>query len=214
MDYNPHAVQNSYDQVAEEYAAHFFNELQYKPLDRALLDYFADQVRGLGIVADLGCGPGQIARYLHDCGVATLGIDLSPEMVSIARQRSPEIPFQQGSMLALDVADESWIGITAFYSVIHVPHNDMPQVMHEAYRALRSGGLMLLAFHVGEETINLDQWWDKAVDVDFNFYDFAKLECALEAAGFVIEARIERRPYVPVEHPSQRGYIFARKTKT
>lgn len=211
MEHNPQTVQASYDQVAEEYATYFFDELQHKPLDRALLDYFAEQVCALGPVADLGCGPGQVARYLHDHGVTTLGIDLSSEMISLARQRSPEIPFQQGSMLALDVADNVWGGITAFYSVIHVARDDLPRVMHEAYRALRSGGMMLLAFHVGQETIHLDQWWDKAVDIDFNFYDFATLEGALEAAGFVVEARIERRPYIPFEHPSQRGYVFARK---
>ena len=212
MAHQSDALQASYNQVAKEYANHFFDELQHKPLDRALLDYFAEQVRELGPVADLGCGPGQIARSLHGRGLTTIGIDLSPEMVSLARQLSPEIPFEQGSMLALDVADNTWGGITAFYSVIHVARDDLPHVMHEAYRALRSGGMMLIAFHVGQETIHLDQWWDKAVDIDFNFYDFATVEHALESAGFLVETRIERRPYVPIEHPSQRGYVFARKT--
>ena len=62
------ATQAGYDAVAEEYAERFFDELAAKPLDRALLDCLAELTRGLGVVADIGCGPGQIARYLADHG--------------------------------------------------------------------------------------------------------------------------------------------------
>jgi hypothetical protein len=55
-----------YDRVAEEYVKRIFEELAHKPLDRALLDRFAEQMRGLGPACDVGCGPGQVARYLHD----------------------------------------------------------------------------------------------------------------------------------------------------
>ena len=56
------ATQAGYDAVAEEYAARFFDELAAKPLDRALLDCLVELTRGLGVIADMGCGPGQIAR--------------------------------------------------------------------------------------------------------------------------------------------------------
>ena len=82
------ALQSSYDRVAAEYAERFFHELDYKPFDRALLDYLTSQVHGLGPVADIGCGPGQIARYLADRGIPVLGIDLAPEMVTLARRRA------------------------------------------------------------------------------------------------------------------------------
>ena len=59
-------VQASYDRVAGEYARHIYDELRHKPLDRQLLDRFADRVKGAGVTCDLGCGPGQVARYLHD----------------------------------------------------------------------------------------------------------------------------------------------------
>src|SRR5262245_81656 len=94
-------TQQSYDRLAEEYAARIFGELAGKPLDRALLDCLAEQVGSLGPVADIGCGPGHVARYLHERGVPALGIDLSPEMVARARHLSPDISFEQGNMLAL-----------------------------------------------------------------------------------------------------------------
>src|SRR5262245_8181879 len=86
MDERTRAVQTSYDRVAAPYAARFSYELAQKPLDRALLDYFAEQVRGRGPVVDVGCGPGQVAHYLHTRGVPVSGLDLSPEMVAHARR--------------------------------------------------------------------------------------------------------------------------------
>src|SRR5271166_5296731 len=86
-------VQLGYDRVAEEYARHLFDELREKPQDRELLDRFADRVRGGGLVCDLGCGPGQVARYLHEREVEVCGLDLSPGMVEQARQSNPGIEF-------------------------------------------------------------------------------------------------------------------------
>src|SRR5689334_11444006 len=107
------ATQAGYDAVAEEYGARFFDELAAKPLDRALLDCLVELTRGRGMVADIGCGPGQIARYLADHGAEATGIDLAPEMVKLAQRLSPDIPFQQGDMLALDLEDDSLAGIAA-----------------------------------------------------------------------------------------------------
>jgi SAM-dependent methyltransferase len=205
------ALRASYDAVAEEYARQFFDELAHKPLDRALLDCFAEQVRGLGTVGELGCGPGQIARYLRERGVPMVGIDLSPQMVAIAQRLTPEIPFHQGTMLALDVADAAWGGIVAFYSIIHVPPDALPQVFGEFHRVLRAGGLALLSFHVGDERAHRDEWWGHPVSFDAQFYQPERIADLLELAGFSVEARLVRRPYAAVEHPSQRGYILARK---
>jgi len=91
-------LQADYDPVAEEYAEKFFHELQHKPFDRELLDRFATRVQGLGPVCDLGCGPGQIARYLHERGVDAFGVDLSPAMVEVAQRLNPGIHFEQGDM--------------------------------------------------------------------------------------------------------------------
>ena len=81
--------QNSYDCVADEYVRRIFDELRHKPLDRQLLDRFAARVRHAGVACDMGCGPGQVARYLHERGVEVCGVDLSPAMVERARQLTP-----------------------------------------------------------------------------------------------------------------------------
>jgi SAM-dependent methyltransferase len=206
--------QTSYDQVADEYVRRIFDELQHKPLDRQLLDRFAASVRDVGPACDMGCGPGHVARYLHERGVQVCGVDLSPAMVERARRLTPAVEFRQGDMMALDAPDGAWAGVAAFYSIIHIPRGDMTQALGELRRVLRPGGLLLLAFHIGDDAIHLDEWWGQKVCVDFFFFRPAEAADCLRATGFEIEEIIEREPYPDVEHQSRRAYVFARRPKT
>jgi SAM-dependent methyltransferase len=204
-------LQASYDRVADEYAARLFDELQYKPIDRQLLDRLAAGVPAGGLICDLGCGPGQVARYLHDHGACVIGVDLSAQMIAQARQLNPDLEFQPGNLLALDVAAEAWAGIAAFYSIIHLPREDVMTALHELKRVLQPGGLLLVAFHLGTEVLHLDEWWERPVSVDFVFFLASEMQAYLQAAGFSIEDLIERPPYPEIEYQSHRAYILARK---
>ncbi len=204
-------IQNGYDRVAAEYARRIFGELEHKPLDRQLLDRFALRVQRLGPVCDLGCGPGHVARYLHEREVQVIGLDLSAEMVEQARRLNPGIAFRQGNMLALDLDDGAWGGIVAFYSIIHFSRTDRTVALAEMNRVLRPGGLLLMAFHVGDQPVHLDEWWGQPVSMDFLFFSPIEISDSLRAGGFAIEETVEREPYPDVEHPSRRAYILARK---
>ena len=206
-----HNVQSAYDRVADEYVRRIYDELRHKPLDRQLLDQFAEQVRGAGLTCDLGCGPGHIARYLHDRAVPVCGIDLSAEMVVRARQLDPDVEFTQGNMLALDVPDAAWAGIVAFYAIVNLPRGDVVRALAEMWRVLQPGGLLLLGLHLGDETVHLDEWWGHEVSIDFYFFPSDEVADMVRSAGFEIEETIERDPYPDVEHQSRRAYIFARK---
>jgi len=204
-------VKTSYDRVADEYVRRLFDELEHKPLDRQLLDRFAASVRDLGPACDMGCGPGQVARYLHERGVQINGVDLSPELVKRAQGLTPGIKFQEGDMKALDAPDGAWAGIVAFYCLIHIPRSEMVSTLRELRRVLRPGGLLLLSFHIGDDALHLDDWWGEKVCLDFFLFQSAEMRGYLTAAGFEIEEIIEREPYPEVEHQSRRSYIFARR---
>src|SRR5437868_1831631 len=115
MKRNQRELQSSYDRVAEDYAEEFYGEMEKKPFDRKMLDWLIEKVGEAGVICDMGCGPGQIARYLHDHGAKVCGIDLSTEMLKQAQRLHPGISFQQGDMLALtEIADNSYGGVAAF----------------------------------------------------------------------------------------------------
>jgi SAM-dependent methyltransferase len=203
-------TRESYDELAATYTERLFTELAGKPLDRHLLNRLAEDVREHGLVADLGCGPGHVARYLHDQGVRMLGIDLSPRMIDSARQRSPGIEFRVGDMRALDLPAGALAGIVAFYSLIHIDEREMGATLRELRRVLAPGGLLLVAFHIGEETVHRDELWGHPVSLDFRFLMPSPMVARLIEAGFVVLERVEREPYPEVEHPSRRCYLLAR----
>jgi ubiquinone/menaquinone biosynthesis C-methylase UbiE len=209
------SIRESYDRLAEEYARRISNELQHKPLDRELLDRFAAAVAGRGDICDMGCGPGHVARYLRNAGATVFGLDLSPQMLQEARKVSPDISFREGNMLALDLQNGSLAGIAAFYAIVNIPHKSLPTVFREMARVLQPGGVLLLAFHLGDEAIHENELWGQQISMDFFLFQTSAIRHELEKAGLAIEEIIEREPYAPeVEYQSRRAYIFARKPST
>lgn len=206
------SIRRSYDQLADEYTRRLFGELQNKPFDRKLLDRFAAQIRGYGEVCDMGCGPGHVTRYLRDAGTAVFGLDLSSKMLEEARRLSPDILFREGNMMALDLPDGGLAGITAFYAIVNIPKGSLPSVFREMERVLRPGGLLLLAFHIGDEVLHEEELWGRTISMDFLLFPPSEIRQSLEAAGLVVEEIVEREPYAPdVEYQSRRAYILARK---
>jgi len=204
-------IRENYDRLAQEYANHLADELRHKPLDRELLARFANETKGHGDVCDLGCGPGHIARYLHDLGANVFGLDISPGMVEQACSLNPGLSFRVGNMLAMDIPAETLGGIVAFYAIVNIPRETLTAAFHEMFRVLRRDGLLLISFHIGNETVRPDELWGKRVTMDFFLLPPAEIARGLEQAGFAVEEVVERDPYPDVEYPSRRAYIFARR---
>jgi SAM-dependent methyltransferase len=206
-------IHKSYDQIADEYARRIYHELQGKPFDRELLSRFAREVTGRGEVCDMGCGPGHVAQYLKSLGANVFGLDISSAMLEQARRLNPDILFREGDMLALDLPDSKLAGIVAFYAIVNTPKESLPDVFRQMFRVLQAGGMLLLAFHIGDEVTHYDELWERPVALDFFYFQPVDIRRLLEAVGFTIEDVIEREPYAPdVEHQSRRAYILARKT--
>jgi len=96
--------------VAREYDRRLGGELDVKPLNRALLTALVELV-GTGTIADVGCGPGHVTRYLAELHTDVLGVDLSPAMITIARERAPQLTFTTGSFAHISLLSAATAGL-------------------------------------------------------------------------------------------------------
>lgn len=213
-----HATRTAYDIVAVDYERLLRDELNAKPLNRAMLTAFSDfvqaqaQAPGTGPVADLGCGPGHITAHLHSLGVDAFGIDLSPEMIAVARRTHPGLRFEEGSMTGLDLKDGSLGGVIAWYSTVHTPPELLPTVFAECHRVLAPGGHMLLAFKAGDRLRHLDQAYGHELSLDVYWMSPDHVAGLMSEAGFGMTARMVREPDES-EKPRQgrQAFFLARK---
>jgi SAM-dependent methyltransferase len=203
-------IRLSYDALAERYSARLGDELAYKPLDRALLRALIEQQPPGAPIADLGCGPGHVAAWLACNGIRSVGIDMSPGMVAVGQREHPEVEFRQGDLLSLPASDGEFGSAVAFDSIIHLSADEMAPACAEFRRVLAPGGRLLVAFHIGDEVRHVDELWGQRVDLDFRFLETAAVVEVLDAAGFEIEAQLERTNY-PEEVETRRAYLLARR---
>jgi len=113
-----------------------------------LLDEFAP-VGNSGLLVDVGCGPGRLARYLKDRrGLRYLGTDVVPELLEVARSECgrPDWRFEEVSGFHIPLEAGS-ADVVAFFSVFT---NMLPEqsflLVREAARALRSGGRVVISY--------------------------------------------------------------------
>jgi ubiquinone/menaquinone biosynthesis C-methylase UbiE len=211
MGQDPRKVETMYDSVAKEYAENFRDEHQHKPMDRAILRRFSEEIRNRAPVWDLGCGPGQTTAFLKNLGLQISGLDISARILEQARTLHPEIRFKKGSLLDLEFDDESIAGAVAFYAIVHFSKDQVQTAFQEIFRVLKPGGIFLLSFHIGQEKMHLDEFLGMAVDIDFMFFTTDFIRRILEGCGFERIEVIEREPYPEVEYQSRRAYVFAYK---
>jgi SAM-dependent methyltransferase len=100
-----------------------------------------------GLVVDLGAGSGITARTLTDAGYEVLGVELSPDMVELARRRAPAARFVRSSLL--DAELPACVAVSAIGECLNYAAD--PRAARErlgglfarVHRALRPGGLFL-----------------------------------------------------------------------
>jgi SAM-dependent methyltransferase len=209
-------VRAAYDTIAGDYDRHIGDELDSKPLDRKLLETITELVKE-GTIADVGCGPGHVTRFLAALHDDVIGIDLSPQMIAVAKDRAPNLRFLVASMLDLPVASGQWAGAVALYSIIHFDESERADAWRQLAKAVRPDGWLLVAFHVDSAEADVggakhvSEWFGHAVDLDGHFLDPASVTSEIEGAGFSVVARLERIPNRAIEYPSRRCYVLAQR---
>lgn len=206
-------TRDGYDRTAAPYAERFHHHLDDKPLDLAMLNAFAAlvAVTPRRRIVDVGCGTGATTAILSGKGVEVFGIDLSPNMISQAQRLNPDLSFRVGSMLDLDVPDAHVGGVCAWYSTIHVPDAHLSAVFEEFRRVLIPGGLVLLAFQIGDEPRVLREAFGRDVELMFFRRQPHDVARRLERAGLQRRAELVRESYGDGMECTPHAFVIAQK---
>jgi ubiquinone/menaquinone biosynthesis C-methylase UbiE len=213
MDPRTEELRDAHNVLAEVYAERLAGDLERMPEDRAVLGLFCELVRDAGLgpdVADVGCGTGRLDPYLAAQGLSPRGVDLSPEMIKVARREQPQFSYEVADLRQLPFADASQAGLLGWYSLMYLAPEDRTAAFTELARVVKPGGYLVTAFKAGDGshrrgglTLNLgiafDIWWLTP----------EQMQQQVNEAGFatVFWAGI------PPEKPdaSTQGYLIARK---
>lgn len=123
----------------------WFNEV----IDRLQMRAWSQAIDGCPLkkgaqVLDVGCGTGRWLRRLEQRGFSTAGIDQSPAMLRLARERGTFLPLFAGDAQHLPFRDESFDCVSGVTVVQHIPLAQQSQALKEMIRVLRPGGYLIL----------------------------------------------------------------------
>jgi ubiquinone/menaquinone biosynthesis C-methylase UbiE len=201
-----------YDAVATDYEAAFFNETALQA-EKYYLDEFVSYLPQGGRVLDAGCGVGIEASYFLERGLRYEGVDLSAKMISIARERNPNVIFQLSDMREMNYKEHEFDGIMALESLIHFPKGEAERIIRQLRTFLKKGGVLLLALQEGEGEKHLSFPFLPERKVLLNFYRQSELKELLQRIGFnVISSSV--REALPLEFPFNKLVALGRKNES
>lgn len=134
----------TYDQIAADYVQ-ATNNLQ--PQEEFTL--FSQMLLTGNAVLDAGCGGGRDCRALAERGFQVIGIDLSAEMLKIARNLAPGCEFRQTDLRKIPLADNSIDGIWCCASLLHLKRREVRRALLEFRRVLKKGAVCCILIKKG-----------------------------------------------------------------
>lgn len=143
---------------------------------------------------DLGCSTGRHATaYLVSKGLQVTGVDISGASVEAATREVAGARFVIGDMVSVELPEEAFDLVTAFYSLIHVPKEEHAAVLGRVWSWLRPGGHLVVTMG-GDQSPgeSLDPAWLGAAPMYWSSWDVDISRRLLRAAGFEeVEANLE-----------------------
>jgi ubiquinone/menaquinone biosynthesis C-methylase UbiE len=136
--YEEELVRDGYNRIGSSY-----NEMRNREKNRLELEYFTKLLPPHGHVLDAGCGAGEpVAKYLVEQGFQVTGIDVSQNILEIAKKQVPDGTFLEGDMTRLTFSDQFFDGIVSLYAIWHISRRKHGLVFDNFYRVLKSNGIL------------------------------------------------------------------------
>lgn len=194
-----------YNKIAKIYAQKF-----RKPSDH--IDDFLNLIVKNGKILDVGCGLGIDAGYMTSKGFKVIGIDLSKEMIKLAKQKFPKIDFRITDMRQLMFEPNSFDGIFVAYSLIHIPKKDVPATLKRLYKFLKPNSTVYFAVHEGKsQEIFMTEPLKPDERIFLNIFSSKEIKELIKKTGFSIIYEYQRKPKKKEEFNFTKLFILAKK---
>ncbi len=186
MDDKKILVKTGYNVCAKNYADNR-DLLKNEKYLQTLVTYLKPKSK----ILDIGCGSGvPISKYFFDQNFDVTGLDISEEMIKLAKNNLPQCTFLVQDMTDINLPNNSFDAIVAFYSIIHVPREEHKTLLQKLHSLLKKGGYILI-------TMGSDEWEDTSEDFHgakmfWSHYDSKKNIKLVKESGFdIIESEID-----------------------
>ena len=200
-----------YDNTHKDYFNKYIDELEKKPYDKDFLTRLISLMNKNDSILDIGCcSTAQQARFFRDNGLIVTGIDLSEKCIETAKQNFSGINFLKMDMLEMDFNHESFHAINAFYSIIHIPNENLDKLFLSFNRILKCKGKVAIAVHAGDF---YGYYNENEIPVFYRTYTQSDLRVILNKHGFKLIEIEQRQAIYDFEFQSERIYLIAEKIK-
>ena len=154
-------------------------------------------------VLDLGCGPGHYVRHFSQLGCEVTGLDYSDAMIRIARGLDKRAHFEIGDIRDVGIIfpTNSFDGVWANASLLHIPLADVGEVMDGVARVLSNGGKFLIRTKKGKTGMQEveEDLYGATVKREYTYWEEEDLKAELEKHGFIIIESVDEHEDVRVE---------------
>jgi len=136
----------AYDALAPEYLKRAeVDRVKDVPLVEPFVTYLKEKFRGHCRVLDIGPGNGVNLSMLHEAGFDVAGVDISSEMIKIAKKTCPEADFYLGDFLAVAFPESDFQGVFAKASLHLLPKDDAELSFSKVHKILAPGGMFYIS---------------------------------------------------------------------
>jgi len=162
-------------------------------------------------VLDIGCGPGNVAKQL--CAAKTLqitGIDLSSEMVEVAKRNVPQGNFYLQDSRKADFPLECFDAVVLSFSIVHLYDHEAFALLAKAAKWLRSGGYLYISFMEGREA-GFETTCFSSQPIYFNYFKRNEIQDILTENGIHCIRTVEQDYLEPDGSNTADIFIFGKK---